>query len=135
MSIYTEHETMQRQEAFSDSIQEARRWKNEVSRVKRPTVEDLVEKPNAPYSAEVLMDCEACGGTGFHGGDLFDGDYCEICEGGKVKIIRRWLEEALRIGRKETAMVPEPEHLVALVARLKEYGDHLALLSGRKEAA
>jgi hypothetical protein len=134
MSIYTEHATIERQEAFADSIREARRWENEVSIAKRPTVEQLREKPNPPYSSEFETDCEACGGTGFHDGDLFDGQYCEICTGGKITVIRRWLDEGLRIGKSESSMRPEREHVIALTARLKEYGDQITLLSG-KEAA
>jgi hypothetical protein len=77
------------------------------------------QEPKSPYTVELDLPCDECGGSGFDPGgiDPWGPDLCPACHGAKTqKITRNYLAEAFRIAGNPECLVPvERAHLVAIV--------------------
>jgi hypothetical protein len=97
---------------------------------RRRALQEIEECP--PFTIEVTMDCEDCGGTGRDQHSL-EFEYCPAagCIDGKVKVMRQYLAEAFRIAAGEAIPV-EKGHLVALTVYARQT---VSALMAAKEAA
>lgn len=84
--------------------------------------EKLETRP--PYTLEMEVNCEECGGLGFDSGgtDPWGPEPCPACQGAKTQtIIRNFLAEAFRMVSNPECLVPvERAHLVAIVQYCRE---------------
>ena len=77
---------------------------------------DARTKP--PFVVRVEGACEDCGGSGYNPGSLhpMEPEECRRCHGsGKQIVVRNYLAEALRIATGNSPIVPQPEHLQAII--------------------
>ena len=77
-----------------------------------------------PYTVEVEMDCEECGGSGYDPGgiDPWGPEPCPVCHGAKTQtVVRNYLAEAFRIAADPGTTRPvERQHLVAIIQYCRE---------------
>lgn len=82
--------------------------------------------PNVPppYTAEVEVNCDECGGSGFDPGgiDPWGPEVCPRCHGAKTQMItRNYLAEAFQIAANPDSDRPiERQHLVAVIQHCRQ---------------
>jgi len=96
--------------------------------IQPPKLAAIVEPARAatqsPYIAEIEMNCEECGGSGFDPGgvDPWGPEECPACHGERTqRITRNYLAEAFQIAANPDSIRPvERHHLIAVIQHCRQ---------------